>query len=83
MRWLQLLQEAFNIFQLREQFFFCLEFRGVDATAAAAQPHRMFQMQHLVVNDVIDGVLWNAGMVENAAYYDGIVRRIVVSEAVA
>src|SRR5712692_2895761 len=42
----------------------------------------MLQMQHLVVNDVVDGVLRDPGMVEDTAYHNGVVGWIVVAQAV-
>jgi hypothetical protein len=43
----------------------------------------MFEMEHLVIHDVLDGGAGNAGMVEDTADYDGIMSRIVVAEAIA
>ena len=82
MHFRQLLQKPLHFLYLGEQLFFCLKFRGVHTAPRTPQSHGMFQVQHLVVNDVIDRVLGNPGMVKNAADYDGIVGRIVVSQAV-
>src|ERR1700685_138516 len=68
---------------MREEFFFGLELRGMNAAAAAAQLHRMFKVQHFVINDVLDGVAGNAWVIEDTAYNDCIMGRVVVPEAVA
>src|SRR5262249_56793426 len=67
---------------LRKQFLFRMELRWVDAAAAAVQLDRMPQMQHLVVDDVVDGIAGDCGVIEDAADHDGIVRRVVVPEQV-
>src|SRR5438105_1244492 len=53
------------------------------APAAASQFDRMFQVQHLVVDDVLDSKSRHSRTVENPAYDDGVVRGIVVPQAVA
>ena len=53
------------------------------AAAAAAELHRMFQVQHFVIDDVFDGVAGNSGMIKNAAHHDGIMGGVVVAKAVA
>jgi len=80
---LQVLKKSFGSVPVREQFFFGLEFRGMHATAAAAQFHGMFQVQHFVINDVLHSVVGNSGVIEDAAHDDGIVGRIVVAKPVA
>jgi len=40
-------------------------------------------VQHLVVEDVFDGVAWDARMIEDAADDDGVVRGIIVAETAA
>lgn len=50
------------------------------AAAAASQLHRIFQMQHFVVDDVLHRREWNARVIEDSAYDDGIVRRIVMAQ---
>src|SRR5207248_654862 len=49
---------------------------------AAAQSYRMLQMQHLVIKDVVHSTPRHSRMVENPAYHNRIVRRIVVSQAI-
>src|SRR5581483_5792384 len=48
------------------------------ASSAAAQLDRMLQVQHLVIDDVLQNIMRHRGMVEDAADDDGIVRRVVV-----
>ena len=39
-----------------EERFVGFEFAGVDAAAEAAHPYRMLEVEHLVVEQVFDGV---------------------------
>ena len=68
----------FCFVQMREQFFFCLEFSGMDAPSTASQLDRMLEVKHLVINQILDRILGNKGAVEDLAYHDGIVRGIIV-----
>src|ERR1700720_1644416 len=43
----------------------------------------MFQMQHLVIHDVLESATWNGRVVEDATYHDRVMSGIVVPEAVA
>jgi hypothetical protein len=43
----------------------------------------MLQVEHLMVNDVVDGVLRDSRMIEDPTHYDGIVSGIVMTQAVA
>ena len=60
-----------------------MEFARVHAAAAATQLHRMLQVQHLVKQNVFDGIARHAWMIKHAADDDGIVGGIVVPEASA
>src|ERR1700688_3576171 len=53
------------------------------AATTSPQFHRMFEVQHLVVNDVLHRVGGNSRVVKDAAHDDSIVGGIVVAEAVA
>jgi hypothetical protein len=53
------------------------------APSAPPQFDRVLQVQHLVEQDVFDGVAGHARVVEDAADDDGVVRGIVVAEAAA
>ena len=80
---LQALEEGVGVGDAREEFFFCLEVGRVHASAAAAQPDGMLQVEHLVVDDVFQHKARDAGMIKDTADDDGIVRRVVVSEDTA
>ena len=53
------------------------------AATAPAQLHGMFQVQHLVIDDVFHRVAGNPRMIEDATHDDGVVGGIVVAKAVA
>ena len=57
-----------------------LNSRRVDAAAQAARPDGMLEVQHLVVEQVLDGVARAGGTVEDAADDDGVVGGVVVAE---
>ena len=54
----------------------------MDAAAAAVELHRMPQVQHLVINDVLDSISGNRRMIEDPADNDGVVGRVIVAEQV-
>src|SRR5512146_533803 len=66
-----------------KELFFFLEFLSVNAAPGSAHLHRMPQVQHLVVDEVLDRLSRNARVVEDAAHNDCIVRRVVVAQHVA
>jgi hypothetical protein len=66
-----------------KEFFFCLKRRSVHASAAATQLYRMAQMKHLVVDEVLNRIAGNTRAIKHAADDYGVVRRIVMSQAVA
>src|SRR5258708_921684 len=76
----QALQERLRPLQLRKQLLLSLKLGGVYAAPAAAQPDRMLQVEHLVVNDIFHGVARNQELVKDAADHNRIVRRIVVAD---
>ena len=65
---------------MREAGFFGLELGGVDAAAHAAHPYRVLEVEHLVVEQVLDGVAGARGAVEDAADDDGVVGGVVVAQ---
>src|SRR5262249_28318290 len=81
-RRLQPFEERSRFGELRKEFFVGLELRGMEAAATPAQLHGMFQVQHFVVDDVLQRVTRNAAVIEDATDHDGIVRGIKVAEAV-
>lgn len=55
----------------------------MNAPAAAAQFDGMFQVKHLMVDEILDRVLRHARVVENLADDDSIVSGIIVAERIA
>jgi hypothetical protein len=51
---LQVAQKLFYFSKLGEELFFGLKLGGVDAPSAAAQSYRVLEMEHLVIDDVLD-----------------------------
>src|SRR5579871_3409680 len=80
---LQSLQECLRLFHARKQLLFRLKLCRMDAAAAAAQFDRMLQVQHFVIKDVLQDIAWHSGVIENPADDDGVVRGIVMPQAVA
>src|SRR5947209_2186790 len=80
---LQLLQIPFRLFQLRKELFLCLERSRMYTPAAAAQFHRMPEVQHFMVDQILHSIPGHLGAVKNAADHDGVVRRIIMAKAQA
>jgi hypothetical protein len=55
----------------------------MDASPAAPQPHRMLQMQHLMIDDVVHRIARHLRVIEDLADYNGVVSGIVMAKAVA
>ena len=66
-----------------KQLLLFLKLLRMDAAAATPQLHWMFQVQHLVVHDVLGHETRHANVIEHSADDDGVVRRIEVAEQVA
>lgn len=77
---LQALDEGEGFGELREAGFVGLEFRRVDAAAQAAGSDGVFEVEHLVIEQVLDGIARAGGAVKDAADDDGIVGGVVVAE---
>src|SRR5271165_4407609 len=80
---LQPLQKCLGLVQLREQPLFCLEFRPVNAAAAAPQLHGMLEVQHLVIDDVLHSASRYPEMIENPADHNGVVCGVIVGQTAA
>lgn len=80
---LQLFQVFFGLAQEREEFFFCLKLGGMHAPAAAAELHRMTQVQHLMVDEILEGEPRYLWAIKDTANHDRIVGRIVMAKTVA
>ena len=77
---LKALEIGLRLFELREKPFLGLELAGMDAAAARFHPDRMFEMKHLVVQQILDGAARSVGTIEDAADDDGVVGSVVVAE---
>lgn len=75
-----MLQKYLCFVQLRKQLFFFPECRWMHQPPAAAQLYRMPQVQHFVIDEILDRIERHAGAVKNAAHDDGIVRGVVMSQ---
>ncbi len=51
--------------------------------AATSQPHRVLEVQHLVIDDVLHCEPRDSRVIEDAAHHDGVVGGIVMPQAVA
>ena len=69
--------------ELGELLFFGAEFGGVGDQGAAGAARRMFDVKHLVVEDVLDGALGDVGAVHAAIEQDVIRARVVTAELAA
>jgi hypothetical protein len=52
----------------------------VNATAAGFDAHGMLEVEHLVIEEILDCAAWGVGTVEDAADGDGVMSGIVVAE---
>ncbi len=77
------LEEFPGLCELGKEALFGLELAGVDAAAACLDAHGVLEVQHLVVEEVFDGVAGCVGAVEDAADDDGVVCGVVVAEHTA
>ena len=76
-------QKHLSANEFGEQFFLFLKLPRVHASPTPTQFDRVLQVQHLVKQNVFDGVARHACVVEDAADDDGVVRRVIVAEAAA
>jgi hypothetical protein len=68
---------------LGEEALFGLELAGVDAAAAGFDSDGVLEVEHLVVEEVLDGAARGVGAVEDAADDDGVVGGVVVAQHAA
>ena len=76
-------QDFTSSVELSELFFFGAEFGRVRDERAAGAARRMFDVQHFVIEDVLDGALRNVGVVHAAIEQDVVGARIVAAELAA
>src|SRR5260370_33584702 len=79
----QVSQISLGGFQVWKQLLFFFKGSRMHATPAAAQLHRVPQMEHLVIDQIFQRVLRNRRTIKDAAYHDGVVAGIVVTQATA
>ena len=62
----EVVEDAAGAGEIGEEFFFGAEFGGMGEEAAAGASRGMFDVKHLVVEDVLDGDLRDGGMIHAA-----------------
>jgi hypothetical protein len=80
---LQLLKVGFCGIEFGEETFFGLEFARMDAAPSGFDADGMFEVEHLVVEEVFDGAARGVGTIEDARDDDSVVRGVVVAEHAA
>ena len=76
----QAFQELLSFFKVRKEFLF-MEGGWMHETPVAAELYGMPQVQHLMIDEVLDGKGRDARGIEDAADDDGVVRGIIVAQA--
>ncbi|MBB5338764.1 hypothetical protein [Tunturiibacter gelidoferens] len=80
---LEAFEVGFGGFELGEEALFGLELAGVDAAAAGFDADGMLEVEHLVVEEVLDGAARGVGAVEDATDDDGVMGGVVVAQHAA
>jgi hypothetical protein len=80
---LEALEEGFGGIKIGEETLFGLELAGVNAAAAGFDADGVFEVEHLVVEEVLDGAARSVGAVEDTGDDDGVVGGVVVAEHAA
>ena len=80
MKCLEAFEVGFGLVELREETLFGLKLARVDAAAAGFDADGVLEVEHLVVEEVLDGTARGVGTVEDAADDDGVVSCVVVAE---
>ena len=70
---------GFGFVELGEEALFGLELAGVDAAAAGFDADGMLEVEHLVVEQILDRTTRRVRTVEDAADDDGVVGGVVVA----
>jgi hypothetical protein len=78
-----LLEVGFGGVEFGEEALFGLELAGVYAAAAGLDANGMLEVEHLVVEEVLDGAARCVGAIEDAGDDDGVVGGVVVAEHAA
>ncbi len=69
-----MLENLLGFFEAFESLFLFVEGAGMDAAARAVVLDGMLQVQHFVIQDILDGQAADIGRVEQTAEDDGVVR---------
>jgi hypothetical protein len=80
---LEALEVGLGGVEIGEEAFFGLELTGVNAAAAGFDADGVLEVEHLVVEEVLDGAAGSVGTVEDAGDDDGVVSGVVVAEHAA
>jgi hypothetical protein len=75
-----LLKVGFCGSEFGEETLFGLELAGVNAAAAGFDADGVLEVEHLVVEEILDRAAWGVGAVEDSADDDGIVGGVVVTK---
>ena len=73
-------QVGFGGFKFGKEPLFRLKLSRVDAATSGFDADGMLEVEHLVVEQVLDGAAGSIGAVEDPADHDGIVSGIVVAQ---
>jgi len=76
-------EEVAGAVEIGEEFFFGAKLAGMGDERAAGAARGMFDVKHLVVENVFDDELWNKRMIHAAVEKDLIGTRIVTAELAA
>ena len=80
---LEKLEIGLSFVQLREEALFGLELARVDAAAARFDADGVLEVEHLMVQQVLDSTAGGVGPVEDAGDDDGVVGGVVMAEHAA
>ena len=76
---LEALEVGFGGFEFGEETRFGLELAGVNAAAAGFDADGVLEVEHLVVEEILDSAAGGIGAVEDAANDDSVVGSVVVA----
>jgi hypothetical protein len=80
---LEALEVGFRRIEFGEEALLGLELAGVDTAAAGFDADRMLEVEHLVVEKILDCAPWRVGAVEDAGDDDRVVGGVIVAEHAA
>jgi hypothetical protein len=74
---------GFGGFELGKETLFGLKLAGMHTAPAGFDANGMLEVQHLVVEEVLNGAARGVGSVEDATDDDSVVRGVIVAEHAA